>query len=89
MLRDRDVNLSIFITFMSGSKSLMSFSYRFFHFRRPPGLGLAFDAAKRNERFGRIQCHIDGEQHQRKENESIPLEKNSESLSHSNELCEN
>ena len=41
-----DISLSIFITSMSGNKSLTSFAYGFFHFRRPPGLKLAFDAAK-------------------------------------------
>ena len=33
-----------------------SFLYRFFHFSRPPDLRLTFDAAKRNGKFGRIQC---------------------------------
>ena len=32
------------------------FAYRFFHFSRPSGLGLSFDAAKRNRNFGRFQC---------------------------------
>ena len=32
------------------------FTYYFFHFSRPPGLGLAFDAAERNRKFGSIQC---------------------------------
>ena len=27
-----------------------------FHFRRPPGLRLVFDAAERNKKFGRIRC---------------------------------
>ena len=31
------------------------YAYRFFHFSRPPGLGFAFDVAKRNRRLGRIQ----------------------------------
>ena len=37
----RDVSLTIFITSMSGSKTLTSFIYRIFHFKRPPGLRLA------------------------------------------------
>ena len=41
---------------MSGSKSFTSFTNRFFHFSRPPGLRLAFEAAERNGKFGRIQC---------------------------------
>ena len=41
---------------MSGSKNLTSFPYRFFHFRGPPSLRLAFDATQSNEEFGRIQC---------------------------------
>ena len=51
-----DVSLTIFIAFLSGSESLASVTNRFFHFSRPPGFRLAFDAAKRNRRFGRIQC---------------------------------
>ena len=46
----------IFITSVSGSKSLASFTNRFFHLSRPPGFRRAFDAAERNGRFGRIQC---------------------------------
>ena len=42
---------------MSGSESLTSFTNRFFHFSRPPGLRFTFDVAERNGRFGRIQCH--------------------------------
>ena len=52
----QNVSLTIFITSMSGSKSLTSFAYRFFHFRRPSDLRLAFDAAERHERIGCIQC---------------------------------
>ena len=44
MSRGRNVSPTIFITSMSGM----------FHFRRPPGLRLAFDVAERNEKFGRI-----------------------------------
>ena len=55
MSGSRDVSLLIFITFMSGSKSLTSFAYCFFHFRRPPGLRLVFDAIEKNGKFGRIQ----------------------------------
>ena len=50
------VSLTIFIASVSGSKSLTSFTNRFFDFSGPPGFRLVFDAAKRNERFGRIQC---------------------------------
>ena len=49
----RDVNLTIFIT----SISLASFFYLSFHFRKLASLRLAFDAAKRNIRFGHIRCH--------------------------------
>ena len=41
---------------MSGSKSLASFTKRFFHLTKPPGFRRAFHAAERNGRFGRIQC---------------------------------
>ena len=40
---------------MNGSESLASFTNRTFYFSRPPGFRRAFDAAERNERFGRIQ----------------------------------
>ena len=53
----RDVNLTIFITSGSCSKGLTYFTNRFFRFSGPPGLRLAFDAAKKNEKFGRIQSH--------------------------------
>ena len=89
MLGSRVVGLTIFITSVSGSKSLIPFVYRFFHFRKSPSLRFAFDAAERNETFDCIQCEIK-EQHQRKE-KSILLQKGSENQrkSHSNELCEN
>ena len=51
-----DVSLAIFITSVSHSESLASFINHFFHFSRPPGCRLAFDAARRNEEFGHIQC---------------------------------
>ena len=51
-----DVSLAIFITSVSGSKSLASFTNRIFHFSGPPGFSMTFDAAERNGRFGRIQC---------------------------------
>ena len=51
-----DVSLAIFITSVSSSESLTSFTNRFFHFSGPPGFRMAFDAAERNGRFGRIQC---------------------------------
>ena len=50
-----DVSLAIFITSVSGSESLASFTNRFY-FSGPPGFKMAFDAAERNGRFGRIQC---------------------------------
>ena len=53
-----DVSLAIFITSVSGNESLASFTNRFFHFSGPPGFRIAFDAAERNGRFGRIQCQI-------------------------------
>ena len=51
-----DVSLAIFITSVSGSESIESFTNRFFDFSRPPGFGMVFDAAERNKRFGRILC---------------------------------
>ena len=57
---------------LSGTKSLTSyyenltsFAYHFFHFRTPPGLMLGFDAAERNEKFGRIWCQIGKERSSR------------------------
>ena len=41
---------------MSGDKNLASFTNRFFYFSGPIGFRIAFDAAERNGRFGRIQC---------------------------------
>ena len=52
----RDASLAIFITFMSGSKGLTSLTNSFLNFVGPPGFRLAFDASKRNGRFGRTQC---------------------------------
>ena len=52
--RSGDVNLAIFITFVSGSKCLASFTNRFFYFSGPPGFRMAFDAAERNGAFGSI-----------------------------------
>ena len=54
--RSGDVSLAIFITSVSGSESLASFTNRTFHLRRPPGFRRAFDAAERNGRFSHIQC---------------------------------
>ena len=54
--RSEDVSLTIVITSVSGSKSLTFFANRFIHFSRPPGFRMAFDAAEKNGRFGRIQC---------------------------------
>ena len=51
-----DVSLAIFITSVSGSESLACFTNRTLHFSKPPGFRMAFDAAERNESFGRIQC---------------------------------
>ena len=50
-----DVSLAICIASVSDSESLASFTNRAFHLSRPPGFRMAFDAAKRNGRFGRIQ----------------------------------
>ena len=55
MSGSRNVNLTIFITSMSSSQSLTSFTSHFFHLSGPLGLKQAFDAAERNGRFGRIQ----------------------------------
>ena len=41
--------MTIFITSVSGSINLPSFTNRFFHCRRQPGLSLVFDAAERME----------------------------------------
>ena len=51
-----DVSLAIFITSVSGSERLASFTNRFFHLSGLPGFRMAFDAAERNAKFGRIQC---------------------------------
>ena len=88
-----DVILAIFITSVSGSKSLTSFTNRFFHFSDSPGLRMTFDAAERNGRFYRIQCQRSREQQQKKEEgTSIPMQKDSESQSkrqsHPSELSE-
>ena len=40
--------MAIFITSVSGSKSLASFTNRLFHLRRPSGFRRAFDAAEKN-----------------------------------------
>ena len=49
-----DVRLAIFITSVSGSESLTSFTNRFVHFSRLPGFRMVFDAAETNGRFGHI-----------------------------------
>ena len=56
MSENRDVSLAIFIISVSGSESLASFTNRIFYLSRTPDFRMAFDAAKRNKRFGRIQC---------------------------------
>ena len=56
MSASRDVSLAIFIAFVSGGNSFTSYTNHFFHFHGPPGMRLAFDEAKRNGRFGCIQC---------------------------------
>ena len=48
--------MAIFITSVSRSKSLVSFTNRTFHLSRPPGFRRAFDTAERNGKFGQIQC---------------------------------
>ena len=57
MSESRSASLSMFITSISGRKSLTSFAYRFFHLNRPPGLRLAFDTAKRYGKFDHIQYY--------------------------------
>ena len=60
---------------MSGNKSLKSFAYRF---RKPPGLRLAFGAAERNGKSGRIQCQrSEKSSNKGRKEESIPLQKDS------------
>ena len=56
MSKSGDISLAIFITSVSGSESLASFTNRYFHFSGPPGFRMAYDAAERNGGFGRIQC---------------------------------
>ena len=79
--RSRNVSLMIFIASVSGGESLTSFTNHFFHFNGPPDFRLAFDAAERNGKVGRIQCQRSKESTNRgKEKEmSIPLQKDSES----------
>ena len=57
--RSWDVSLAIFVTSESGSKSVASFTNRFFHLSIPPGFRRAFDASEKNGRFGLIQCQRD------------------------------
>ena len=77
----RDVSLMIFITSMSGTKSLKSFAYRISRFRGASGLRLAFDAAQRNGKFDHIWYQrSEGSCSRGKEKErNIPLPKDSES----------
>ena len=56
MSGSRDVSLTILIASVSGGEIFTSVTNRFFHFIEPPDFRLAFDAAERNGRFGRIQC---------------------------------
>ena len=49
-----NASLAIFITSVSGGKSLASFTNRFFHFSRLSGFRMVFDAAKRNGKFDHI-----------------------------------
>ena len=56
-------------------KQKRSFLCRFFHFKRPPGLRLALDAAERNRKFGHIECQR-GEKRSNRE-KSVPLQKKS------------
>ena len=73
-----EVSLPTFITSMSGSKSLMSFAYRFFHFRRPSGLRLAFDATKRNEKLAAFSAKEVKQLHRKEKETSISMQKDSE-----------
>ena len=83
MSGSRGISLSIFIASTSGRKIITSFAYRFFHFIRPPGLRLAFDAAERNGKFGRIQCQKGKEcsSRGREKKASVPLQMDGESRS--------
>ena len=90
----RDASLTIFITSMSGSKSLGSITNHFFHFRKPPDLRLAFAQLKGIETLVAFNASEVKKPQQRKEKErSIPLQKGSESQSrrrsHPNELSQN
>ena len=51
-----DVSLTISITSVNSSKNLTSSTNRFFHFSGLPGFRMAFDAAEKTEKLGRIQC---------------------------------
>ena len=76
----RDASLTIFITSMSGSKSLGSFTNHFFHFRKPPDLRLAFARLKGIETLVAFNASEVKKPQLRKEKErSIPLQKGSES----------
>ena len=47
MSESKAVSLTNLTVSVGGRKSLMFIAYRFFHFRRPPGLRLAFDTTAR------------------------------------------
>ena len=53
MSGSKDVSLTIFIASVSGSENLTSFVNRFSGL---PSFRMAFDAAKSNRKFDRIQC---------------------------------
>ena len=74
-----DVSLSIFITSVSSSKSLKSFTNCFFYFSGTPGYRMAFDAVKKNEKFIRIQCQRREQQQQSNEKETSILLEDSKS----------
>ena len=66
--------MTIFVTSLSGSESLASFTNRFFHFSRSPGFRMTFDAAKTNGSFCCIQCQRSKESsNKRKEKRQVFL----------------
>ena len=69
-----DVSLAIFITFVNGSKSLASFTNRFFHFSGTPGFKMAFMRPKEMEDLAAIGARevkrVAAEERKREKNSS-------------------
>ena len=89
-----DVSLAIFIAFLSGSESHVSFTSHFFHFRRPPGLRWRLMLPKGMEDLAAFSAREVKRAAAGKEKEtSNPLQKDSESQSKReslpSKLCEN